>query len=249
MNIRGVLRFGCVAMAVAAFTLVGCDSDDDGSGESTAPATSSERASPAAGESPTTDGPAITPGGDSTPAPAGLSSLLIGTQDMPADWVISEQGSAAAEAEFCDVDFPSDVEPAEHASVTFSRLRDGRFVSQYLASYDDDGAEDAISLLRDRTESCEEFTQTAPDGTTLTWRISVLTLPTIGDEDVALSATSAVETVGAVETHMVISRRGNLLNWVSYGGSPTEEPLLGADLERYARIADAKIRQEQADEG
>jgi hypothetical protein len=142
---------------------------------------------------------------------------------------------------YCSSD-PLDVPNLGSVETVFV-LGQSTLLYQILAAYPDNDAAQIIERLRRTVEACPVWTETAPDGSQVTFRMAAVPFPSIGDEAVAFHILVEGENQ-AERGELSLLRRGTVLSLIIRldvdAGNASEDPLL---MERIATRADRKMVQ------
>lgn len=196
----------------------------------------------AAASNPSAQSPTPTP--ETVPTSDKLTKALLDVKDLPSGWSVTTSDSSNSEqTQLCDTQ-PVDnlVPPTGKAEVMFQQSDFGPFLVQVLLSYKGNDAQKAMDAIAKGMKSCNEWVQTAKDGTTTTYKVSALSFPKIADETFAARAsTSDVRLFGTMQIDFVFVRRANIVSLYGYIalGPTAAAP---SPLESLVRKADDKLK-------
>jgi hypothetical protein len=180
-----------------------------------------------------------------TPVPdpsieARLHAALLTLADMPPGWTTTDPspGSGAASADFCGV--PS-VESQELGKVEadFQGGQLGPFFTEELAQIKPGVAKSQLDALAQALPGCQPQTETQDDGSALTYRVSPLAFPTLGEQTVAVRL-KVDGSLLPIEGDAVFIRRANsiaIVALLAVGIAGPDEAL----TEMLARRVDARF--------
>jgi hypothetical protein len=229
LNVNSPLLAVLAAIVIVGL-LAGCGGDND--------------ASP----TPTEPPPSASPSGLPT-SPASLSSALLTVADLPNGWQPGGSETFGPGTTFCGLALPSELEPQETASGAFSNTMNGFVFAQHLLRYEPGEAAKILVEYRKAIEPCEEWTVPAPDGSEAHYAVSVLEIDGITGGDtfgfkvtmqVNVEVSPIANQSAHLEMHVVLTRFGDLVNWLTYGGLP-REGLPVEEAEDFARRAASKL--------
>lgn len=180
---------------------------------------------------------------ESDAEPADAEAVLLTVEDMPTGWSTdpSDDGDDGPDdgANLCDQDPVDEFEPASEATANFAAGNMGPFLEHIVAVFDDGQAEQALDMMLDALESCDEWTEDTEDGTT-TYRPSPLSFPTFGDQTVAVRIDVESEMVNGT-ADMIAWRRGDALSVVI--ASAIFEAPDAEQIEKIVATADERLNE------
>ncbi len=198
---------------------------------------------------PTASAPSDTP--SATPAaPGSLGAALLTATDLSADWQPGVSGGTfGPRTTFCGFAPPPELEPQETISGAFSNTKNGFVLAQYLSRYEQGEAARVLLEYRRASEPCDEWNIPARDGSEASYAVSVLEIDGISGGDifgfkvtmqVDVEVSPIADQAAHLEMHVVLTRFGDLVNWLVYGGLPREE-LPVEETEDFVRRAAVKL--------
>lgn len=139
---------------------------------------------------------------------------------------------------YADID-DSGATPVGEGEATFRKSKRGPFLLQSITSFEGNEAKKAVKAFRTAFETCDSFTETGDDGTKVSFKVSPMAFPSLGDDTVALRLSARAARIKVVAPLIVVRVDQNLMLLASAG---IKKRLPAQDLETVARTAVTKIK-------
>ncbi|MFS0883631.1 hypothetical protein [Aeromicrobium sp. 179-A 4D2 NHS] len=184
---------------------------------------------------------------------ADIDDALLTVDDLPAGWSVDPDGSddgddskTSSDSPECDLlvaameaDDDSGATPVGEGEATFRKSKRGPFLLQSITSFEGNEAKKSVKAFRTAFETCDSFTETGDDGTKVTFKVSPMAFPSLGDDTVALRLSARSAGIRVVAPLIVVRVDQNLMLLASAG---IKKRLPAEDLETVARTAVTKIK-------
>jgi hypothetical protein len=169
------------------------------------------------------------------PTEAQVRAALMTADDLGPGW--TSQSIPQESTPLCGVVTTANSSPVRGRS-GFRKSPTGPFVAQRFIGFPEGGAPAVIAELRAAIDSCD--TTTTQSGTTqVTWRVTPLAAPFVGDDVVGVRLTTDDSGTGRpAVAEEVIFRRGEFVGGVAHVSLGELDPAL---TERAAKAADRKL--------
>lgn len=174
-----------------------------------------------------------------------LSKVVLTLEDMPAGWIVSPPSADGEDSDdFCGAE--AKLQPKNLADAEFKQSDFGPFVAQRASLFSVGDAKKAMDSIRDTFKSCGA-TWTSSDTPPMTWTISALSFPKIGDETFAVRlSTTGVPLFGVAQVDVLYFRKGpvtEVLGYIALGpATATASPLEPMAKKVEEKLAKAGIR-------
>ncbi|MCC6388183.1 MAG: hypothetical protein IT302_12475 [Dehalococcoidia bacterium] len=177
------------------------------------------------------------------PATDSLQKMLLRLDDMPAGWSNWPDDDNDDDDGWCGKPTAARAVPSSaRASAQFQQSDFGPFLAHTVTSYKGDDARRAFDYNVDLLKDCRTWTEPDENGHLVTYTISPLSFPKLGDQTFAFRLTmTPVPLVGLVTADAVYVRRGTIVSNViamALGPGGTS----GVQLEALVRKAVDRIR-------
>lgn len=166
---------------------------------------------------PTDEPPTETPTTEpKTYTPDELLEGLLTLQDLPTGWTMTSIGPSDSEGD-THTFMCREVESRGVASVIaeFEMSQFGPRLHHYITAYPEGVAGEALEEMIEVSQSCLEWT-TTENGNTMTWTLTPLSFPNLGDETFALRISTNLGILGPIEIDSIFVRTGDVITAIAY---------------------------------
>jgi hypothetical protein len=175
---------------------------------------------------------------------AALDQALLKIEDMPTGWTVDTTTSSSNSASSGACGVRNALQRPERLTSADSQFTKGSLgpnLSETLTVYQAGTAKRVWDEVTAVLKTCTEYTSTNADGTTITFKLTPLSFPKLGDDTFALRLTADVALFGSASVDAIYVRYGDVFLTVvhlSIGLTSVDTTL----TEQVVRKAEAKLR-------